>query len=99
MRGRAGRQGDPGSSKFYLSLEDDLMRIFGGDQIKSLMDKLKIPDDQPIENPLVSRAIEQSQVKVEGFHFDTRKRLVEFDDVANQQREIVYTTRKKGFRK
>jgi len=95
LRGRAGRQGDPGSSKFYLSLEDDLMRIFGGDQIKSLMDKLSIPDDQPIENSLVSRAIEQSQVKVEGFHFDTRKRLVEFDDVANQQREIIYTTRRK----
>ena len=71
------------------------MRIFGGDQIKSLMDRLNIPDDQPIENPLVSRAIEQSQVKVEGFHFDTRKRLVEFDDVANQQREIVYALRRK----
>lgn len=95
LRGRSGRQGDPGSSKFYLSLEDDLMRIFGGDQIKSLMDKLNIPEDQPIENPLVSRAIEQSQVKVEGFHFDTRKRLVEFDDVANQQREIVYKLRRK----
>jgi preprotein translocase subunit SecA len=95
LRGRAGRQGDPGSSKFYLSLEDDLMRIFGGEQIKSLMDRLNIPDDQPIENPLVSRAIEQSQVKVEGFHFDTRKRLVEFDDVANQQREIIYTLRRK----
>ncbi|MFZ3301907.1 MAG: preprotein translocase subunit SecA [Microgenomates group bacterium] len=95
LRGRAGRQGDPGSSKFYLSLEDDLMRIFGGEQIKSLMDRLNIPDDQPIENPLVSRAIEQSQVKVEGFHFDTRKRLVEFDDVANQQREIIYSLRKK----
>jgi len=95
LRGRAGRQGDQGSSKFYLSLEDDLMRIFGGDQIKSLMDKLNIPDDQPIENPLVSRAIEQSQIKVEGFHFDTRKRLVEFDDVANQQREIIYNLRRK----
>jgi preprotein translocase subunit SecA len=95
LRGRAGRQGDPGSSRFYLSLEDDLMRIFGGDQIKSLMDRLSIPDDQPIENPLVSRAIEQSQVKVEGFHFDTRKRLVEFDDVANQQREIIYKLRRK----
>lgn len=95
LRGRAGRQGDPGSSKFYLSLEDDLMRIFGGEQIKSLMDRLNIPDDQPIENPLVSKAIEQSQVKVEGFHFDTRKRLVEFDDVANQQREIIYKLRRK----
>lgn len=95
LRGRAGRQGDVGESKFYLSLEDDLMRIFGGEQIKSLMDRLSIPDDQSIENPLVSRAIEQSQVKVEGFHFDTRKRLVEFDDVANQQRVVVYSLRKK----
>lgn len=95
LRGRAGRQGDPGSSKFYLSLEDDLMRIFGGDQIKSVMDRLALPDDQPIENPLVSRAIEQSQIKVEGFHFDTRKRLVEFDDVANKQREVIYDLRKK----
>lgn len=95
LRGRAGRQGDVGSSRFFLSLEDDLMRIFGGEQIKGLMDKLSIPDDQPIENSLVSKAIEQSQVKVEGFHFDTRKRLVEFDDVANQQREIVYKLRKK----
>lgn len=95
LRGRAGRQGDPGSSRFYLSLEDDLMRIFGGEQIKSLMDRLNIPEDQPIENVLVSKAVEQSQVKVEGFHFDTRKRLVEFDDVANQQREIVYKLRRK----
>ncbi|MBL7036782.1 SEC-C domain-containing protein [Candidatus Microgenomates bacterium] len=95
LRGRAGRQGDAGSSRFFLSLEDDLMRIFGGEQIKGLMDKLSIPDDQPIENSLVSKAIEQSQVKVEGFHFDTRKRLVEFDDVANQQREIVYKLRRK----
>ncbi|KKQ77298.1 MAG: Protein translocase subunit SecA [Parcubacteria group bacterium GW2011_GWA1_38_7] len=95
LRGRAGRQGDAGSSRFYLSLEDDLMRIFGGEQIKSLMDRLKIPEDQPIENSLVAKAVEQSQVKVEGFHFDTRKRLVEFDDVANQQREIVYKLRRK----
>ncbi|RJR29095.1 preprotein translocase subunit SecA [Candidatus Microgenomates bacterium] len=95
LRGRAGRQGDPGSSRFYLSLEDDLMRIFGGEQIGRLMDRLKMPEDQPIENPLVSKAIEQSQVKVEGFHFDQRKRLVEYDDVANQQREIVYSLRKR----
>ncbi len=95
LRGRAGRQGDPGSSRFYLSLEDDLMRIFGGEQISSLMEKLKIPEDQPIENSLVSRAIEQAQVKVEGFHFDIRKRLVEFDDVANQQREIIYKLRRR----
>jgi preprotein translocase subunit SecA len=95
LRGRAGRQGDPGSSRFYLSLEDDLMRIFGGEQISSVMDKLNLPEDQPIENGLISRAIEQAQVKVEGFHFDIRKRLVEFDDVANQQREIVYKLRRR----
>lgn len=95
LRGRSGRQGDPGSSRFFLSLEDDLMRIFGGEQIGSLMERLKLPEDQPIENKLVSRAIEQAQVKVEGFHFDARKRLVEFDDVANQQRDIVYKLRKR----
>ena len=93
LRGRAGRQGDPGSSSFYLSLEDDLMRIFGGDQISGIMGRLKLPEDQPIENKLVSRAIEQSQSKVEGFHFDARKNLVEYDDVANQQRDIVYKLR------
>jgi len=95
LRGRSGRQGDPGSTHFYLSLEDDLMRIFGGEQIKNLMDRLKLPEDQPIENSLVTRAIESAQVKVEGFHFDQRKRLVEYDDVANQQREIVYTLRRR----
>jgi preprotein translocase subunit SecA len=95
LRGRSGRQGDPGESRFYLSLEDDLMRIFGGEQISGVMDRLKLPEDQPIENSLVSRVIEQSQVKVEGFHFDQRKRLVEYDDVANQQREIVYNLRRR----
>jgi len=95
LRGRAGRQGDSGSSRFYLSLEDDLMRIFGGETISNLMDTLKLPEDQPIENVLVSKAIEQAQVKVEGFHFDIRKRLVEFDDVANQQRDIVYKLRRR----
>jgi len=95
LRGRSGRQGDPGESRFYLSLEDDLMRIFGGEQIAAVMDRLRLPEDQPIENPLVSRAIEQSQVKVEGFHFDQRKRLVEYDDVANQQREIIYSLRRR----
>ncbi len=95
LRGRAGRQGDPGSSRFYLSMEDDLMRIFGGEQIGGMMDRLNLPEDQPIENSLISKAIEQAQVKVEGFHFDIRKRLVEFDDVANQQREIIYKQRRK----
>ena len=95
LRGRSGRQGDAGSSLFYLSLEDDLMRIFGGEQIGGIMEKLKLPEDQPIENKMVSRAIEQSQVKVEGFNFDMRKRLVEYDDVANQQREIIYGLRRR----
>lgn len=95
LRGRSGRQGDPGSSRFYLSLEDDLMRIFGGDQIGSVMNRLNLPEDMPIENKLVSRAIEQSQVKVEGHHFDMRKNLVEYDDVANQQRDIVYKLRRR----
>lgn len=95
LRGRSGRQGDPGSSRFYLSLEDDLLRIFGGEQIGSIMDRLNLPEDQPIENSLISRAIEQAQVKVEGFHFDARKNLVEYDDVINQQREIIYKLRAK----
>lgn len=93
LRGRAGRQGDPGTSRFYLSLEDDLMRIFGGEQISSLMDRLSLPEDQPIENRLISRSIEQAQIKVEGFHFDARKNLVEYDNVINQQREIIYKLR------
>jgi len=95
LRGRSGRQGDPGSSRFYLSMEDDLMRIFGGEQISGIMDRLNLPENQPIENPLIGRAIEQAQVKVEGFHFDIRKRLVEFDDVANQQRDIIYKLRRR----
>lgn len=95
LRGRSGRQGDPGSSKFFLSLEDDLMRIFGGDQIGAIMSRFNLPEDQPIENKLVSRAIEQAQVKVEGFHFDSRKNVVEYDDVANQQRDIIYKLRNK----
>lgn len=95
LRGRSGRQGDPGSTRFYLSLEDDLMRIFGGEQIGSIMDRLKLPEDQPIENKLITRAIEQAQVKVEGFHFDARKNLVEYDDIVNQQREIVYKLRRR----
>jgi len=95
LRGRGGRQGDPGESRFYLSLEDDLMRIFGGEQMISLMNRLKVPEDQPIENRLISRAIEQAQIKVEGFHFDSRKNVVEYDDVANQQREVIYKLRKK----
>jgi len=94
LRGRAGRQGDPGSSRFFVSLEDDLMRIFGGEQISRLMDTLKIPEDQPIEHRMVSKAIQQAQIRVEGFNFDLRKRVVEYDDVMNKQREIVYGKRK-----
>lgn len=93
LRGRSGRQGDPGSSRFFISLEDDLMRIFGGEQISHLMDTLKIPEDQPIEHKMVSKAIEQAQIKVEGFNFDLRKRVVEYDDVMNKQREIIYKKR------
>jgi preprotein translocase subunit SecA len=93
LRGRSGRQGDSGSSRFYVSLEDDIMRIFGGEQISKLMTTLKMPEDVPLEHPMVSKAIEQAQVKVESFHFDSRKHLVEYDDVMNKQREIIYKKR------
>ncbi len=94
LRGRAGRQGDPGSTRFYVALDDDLMRLFGGERIASLMDKLNLPDDMPIENALVTRSIESSQVKVEGHNFDSRKNVVEYDDVINKQREIIYARRR-----
>ena len=93
LRGRAGRQGDPGSSQFYLSLEDDLMRVFGGDRLKGMMDTLKMPEDMPIESGLVSRSIEQAQAKIEGFNFDARKHTLEYDDVLNKQRQAVYDRR------
>ena len=95
LRGRSGRQGDPGESNFYVSLEDDLMRIFGGERIKSLMGKFGIPEDEPIENRLVSRTIESAQEKIEGFNFDARKHLLEYDDVMNKQRQTVYGRRRK----
>lgn len=95
LRGRSGRQGDPGVTCFFVSLEDDLMRIFGGEQISKLMTMLKFPEDQPLSHGMVSRALEQAQVKVEGFNFDIRKNLVEYDDVLNKQREIIYTLRRK----
>jgi len=95
LRGRAGRQGDPGSSRFYVSLEDDLMRIFGGDRIAGIMTALKIPESEAIEHPMVSRALEQAQVKVEGHYFDMRKRVVEYDDVMNKHRTVVYELRDK----
>jgi len=94
LRGRAGRQGDPGSSRFYLSFEDDLLRIFGSDRIASIMGKIGLEEDVPIEHGLVSRAIESAQKKVEAHNFDIRKHLLEYDDVMNQQREVVYGYRK-----
>jgi preprotein translocase subunit SecA len=94
LRGRSGRQGDPGSSQFFLSLEDDLMRIFIGDKAKSLIEMLKLPEDQPIEANLVSKAIEEAQSKVEGLNFDLRKHVLEYDDVMNKHREAVYKKRK-----
>lgn len=93
LRGRAGRQGDPGSSQFYISMEDDLMRIFGSDRMKLMMDRLGIPDDMPIENKLISNSIESAQKKVEGHNFDIRKHLVEYDDVINKHRQVIYKTR------
>ena len=93
LRGRSGRQGDPGQTRFFISLEDDMLRIFGGEQIGKLMNFFNFPENQPIEHPMVSKAIEQAQVKVEGFNFDSRKHLLEFDDVLNKQREIVYSQR------
>lgn len=95
LRGRSGRQGDPGSSRFYVSLEDEIMRLFGGEQISKVMDFLKIEEDQPIEHGMIGKAIENAQIKVEGFFFDQRKRLVEFDDVMNTQREIIYKRRRR----
>jgi preprotein translocase subunit SecA len=95
LRGRAGRQGDPGSSRFFLALDDDLMRIFGGDRIKGMMNMLRVADDEPIESRMVSRQIEGAQTKVEGHNFDARRYLVEYDDVMNKQREIIYGERRK----
>ncbi len=94
LRGRAGRQGDPGSSRFYLSLEDDLLRLFGGDKLKAIMNRLKIPEGEPIESSMVSKAIENAQKRVEGQNFQIRKRLLEFDDVMNKQRQVIYSLRR-----
>ncbi len=94
LRGRSGRQGDPGSSRFYLSLEDDLLRIFGSERISKIMDRLGIEEDQPIEHRLVSRAIESAQRKVEAHNFEIRKHLLEYDDVMNKQREVIYSQRR-----
>ena len=94
LRGRAGRQGDPGSSRFYLSLEDNLMRLFGSDRIKGLMGKLGLKDGEAIENNMVSRAVENAQKKVEAHHFEIRKTLLDYDNVMNQQREVIYALRR-----
>jgi len=95
LRGRSGRQGDPGESRFFISLDDEIMRIFGGGTIANLMTRFNMPEDVPLQHGIVSRAIEQAQSKVEGFNFDIRKHLVEYDDVLNKQREIIYTRRRR----
>lgn len=94
LRGRAGRQGDPGSSQFYLSLQDELMRRFGADNIMAMMDRLGLEEDQPIESRMISRAVESAQKRVEGSNFDTRKIVLQYDDVMNQQREVIYKQRR-----
>ncbi|MDZ4965127.1 preprotein translocase subunit SecA, partial [Clostridium perfringens] len=93
LRGRSGRQGDPGESVFYISLEDDLMRIFGSEKIQGLMDKLGLEDDEAIDHKMVSKALENAQKKVEGNNFDIRKNLIGYDDVMNMQREVIYKQR------
>jgi preprotein translocase subunit SecA len=95
LRGRAGRQGDPGSSRFYVSLEDDLMRLFGSDNISGVMDKLGMDDSVPVEHPLVTRSIESAQKKVENRNFEMRKNVLQYDDVMNQQREVIYSQRRR----
>ncbi|GBD11561.1 Protein translocase subunit SecA [bacterium HR23] len=95
LRGRAGRQGDPGSSRFYVSLEDDLLRRFGGERIKTIMNWAGIPENQPIESKMVSKAIENAQIKVEAYNFEIRKYLVEYDDVVNKHRDVIYSERRK----
>ena len=94
LRGRSGRQGDPGKSHFYLSLEDDLLRIFGSQRVAFIMDKLKIPEGEPIEHGIISKAIENAQKKVEAHNFDIRKHLIEYDDVMNRQRDVIYSQRR-----
>jgi len=99
LRGRAGRQGDPGSSQFFVSLEDELMRIFGGDRTRELIERLDLPEDQPIEANLVSSLIKQAQAKIEGINFDIRKRVLDYDDVMNKQREVIYKKREEILKK
>ena len=94
LRGRSGRQGDPGATQFYVSCEDELMRVFGGDRIRGIMDRLKVAEDEPIENRVISKSLEGAQKKVEGFNFDTRKNVVKYDDVMNRHRKAIYTMRR-----
>lgn len=94
LRGRSGRQGDPGETQFYVSMEDDVMRVFGGSKIKGLMERLNIPENEPIENKMVSRALEGAQERVEGYYFDMRKQVLSYDDVLNKQRNAIYTLRR-----
>src|SRR3989339_1273935 len=95
LRGRAARQGDPGETQFFVSTDDDLMRIFAGDRMKSVMTRFNVPEDMPIEQKFITKMIEGAQKKVEGFHFDTRKHLLEYDDVLNKHREVIYKRRRK----
>ncbi len=95
LRGRSGRQGDPGETEFYVSMEDSLMRVFGGDRVKRLMGTFGIPEDQPIENRMISKQLESAQTRIEGFHFDARKQVLAYDDVLNKQRHIIYKRRRK----
>lgn len=94
LRGRSGRQGDPGETQFFVSMDDSLMRVFGGDRVKSLMGTFKIPPDQPIEMGMISKSLENAQSKIEGFHFDSRKQILAYDDVLNQQRQEIYARRR-----
>jgi preprotein translocase subunit SecA len=98
LRGRSGRQGDPGATQFFVSLEDDLMRVFGSERIKTMMGRFGIPEDVPIENRFINRTLEGAQAKIEGFHFDARKNTLEYDDVMNHQRKIIYERRQKMLR-
>lgn len=95
LRGRSGRQGDPGETQFYVSMEDTLMRVFGGERIKNLMGTFRIPEDQPIENKMITRQLESAQTRIEGFHFDARKQVLAYDDVLNRQRQVIYERRRK----
>ena len=98
LRGRSGRQGDPGETQFYVSLEDDLMRVFGADKIKNMIGRFGMPEDTPIENRFIGKSLESAQAKIEGFHFDARKHTLEYDDVMNHQRKIIYERRQKMLR-